>query len=238
MSDGGIRVTGVRATTLTPHHYHSLAVQSGTATQPDFLSDRAMAFAVASAVGALAAHPALPRKDYRRHMSRLPCLASLFETHAPRLMRPSGRRLNLDAEGGWSLKDHSATSTGNLKTWFFVQEVPPGVVYEGAYFGADPFALAESVLGKPVDELVVRTGRHLSGLVKLERHEVASVRMNAHTWETFGRSFDEERMPDGRPLTMEKYVTHDIQATERLSPDHARLIVERWLAGVEGDLAA
>jgi hypothetical protein len=43
------------------------------------------------------------------------------------------------------------------------------MLYEGAVFGADPFGLAADVEGGPVNEIVVRTGRHLGGLLRLSR---------------------------------------------------------------------
>ena len=57
-------VTCVKATALTPFHYHSLAVPSGTATLAQYLTDRAVSYALASAMGALCPSPALPVKDY------------------------------------------------------------------------------------------------------------------------------------------------------------------------------
>lgn len=175
-------VVGVKATTLSPFHYHSLAVPSGTATLATYLTDRSIGFAIANALGALAPSVALPKKDYARHMKALPCLAGVFETKNPRLLRPIGRRLNLDGEGGFSMKMQGNVSTGNLKTWFFVQEVAAGVVYDGAVFCADPFEIAAEALGHEPDCLVVRTGRHLGGILKLEKApDVARVRLNAHT---------------------------------------------------------
>ena len=138
-------VIGARATVLVPFHYHSLAVPGGTATLPDFLTDRQISFAIAAALGCLSASPALPMKDYRAHMTALPLLASVFETKEARLLRPLAKRLNIDAEAGLTKSVQDATGTGNLKTYFFIQEVPPGLVYEGAIFGADPFALASLV---------------------------------------------------------------------------------------------
>ena len=99
---------GVRATVLSPFHYHSLAVPSGTATQPEYLTDRQMSFALAGTLGCLSSSPALPRKDYRGHLAALPFLASVFETRAPRLLPPRACRLNIDAETGftWPSRRH------------------------------------------------------------------------------------------------------------------------------------
>jgi hypothetical protein len=205
-----MKAIAVTATTLSPFHHHSLAVQSGTATLPTFMPDRALSFALANAMGALRALPVLPLKPkYKEHLGRLPWLASVFETDEPRLMRPLAKRLNLDTEGGYQKAIIDATGTGNLKTYFYIQEVPPGVVYKGAFFGeADPFDLVAETTGRPCDEIVVRIGRHLGGVVKIERATHDVVRLNAHT----ARYFD-----DRRKLPVEIYALHNLQVTPRLS---------------------
>lgn len=203
----GFKTTGVRATTLTPFHYHSLAVPSGTATLPDFIGDRAIAFAVANTLGCLSRSPALPEKDYRGHMAKLPLVSSLLETDEPTLLRPIGKRLNIDAEMPANKAILDATSTGNLKTWYFIQEVAPETVYHGAFFGADPFELASEAEGRSVDRITVRIGRHLSGVVLLERAEVEKVRLNAHTLMTFGVD------PAAHQVPVERYAMHDLQPT-------------------------
>lgn len=220
--------TVVRATTLTPFHYHSLAVPSGTATLAPYLADRAMSYALASAMGALAASPALPEKDYLRDLRAFPWLASVFEARAPRLMRPLGKRLNLDGEGGYGKRIHDATGTGNLKTWFFVQEVPPGTVYDGAIFGPDPFVLASEVENRDVARIVVRTGRHLGGIVAFDRCEPrddTTVRLNAWTAALAGYDVD------GDPLMqVAVYALHDIQITAPMPLRAAAEKVGAWRA--------
>lgn len=214
-----VRVTGVRATVLSPFHYHSLAVPGGTATQPDYLTDRQVSFALGAALGCLAPCPALPAKNYRAHLTALPCLASVFRADQPRLLPPMARRLNLDDEAGLSKAVQDATSTGNLKTYFFVQEVPPGVVFHGAVFGPDPFALAARGEGRTCSEVVVRTGRHGSGLLRLQREDAGTVLLNVHTAALFGAS-------DG--LSVATYAMHDLQLTPPLPVAEATAIVMRW----------
>lgn len=218
-------VTSIKATTLSPFHYHSLAVPGGTATLATFMADRSVAFGLAGAMGALAASTALPHKDYRRDLDRLPWLASMFEARNPRLMKPLGRRLTLDAEGGAPKRIADATGSGNLKDWFFIQEVPPGVVYEGAVFGPDPFAMASETEGRPVETIVMRTGRHLGGLVRLEKwaDSEAPVRLNAHTAWLFGHDVE----GDDR-LALDVYALHDIQVTIPIAPGEAARIVGTW----------
>jgi len=217
MTSRTLHTTGVRATVLSPFYYHSLAVPSGTATQPEYLTDRQVSFALGAALGCLSSSLALPVKDYRAHLSAFPFLASVFETRDPRLLLPLARRLNLDEEAGLTKNVQDATGTGNLKTYFFIQEVPPGVVFEGAVFGADPFALAAEAEGRPVHEIVVRTGRHLSGLLRMEPAEPAAVRLNAHTAALFGHE-----------ASVEVYAMHDLQVTPLLSIPEAATQVARW----------
>ena len=219
------QVTAVRATTLTPLHYHSLAVPSGSATIAEFLADRSMSYALAGAMGALRASAALPpKKDYHRDLSALPWMASVFSARNPSLLPRLGKRLNLDTEGGYSKKIMDATGTGNLKTWFFIQEVAPGTIYDGAIFGPDPFAMAAAADGAPVDSLVVRTGRHLGGLVKLERSaDTPAVRLNAHTAHLFGA--DPASDPD---MEVDTFALYTMQLTAPKPLDEAARIVGSW----------
>ena len=218
--------TRIRATSLTPFHYHSLAVPSGTATLAPYLADRAISYALASAMGALAASPALPKKNYLRDFRALPWLASVFEAREPRLRRPLGKRLNLDAEGGYQKRIHEATGTGNLKTWFFIQEVPPGTVYHGAIFGPDPFLLAEGIENRDVGRIVVRIGRHLGGMLALDRCETDDndkVRLNAWTADLAGYDVDNDPL-----MSVDVYALHDIQITAPMPLGAAAERVSAW----------
>lgn len=219
-----ISVIGVRARVLSPFYYHSLAVPSGTASLPTFLTDRSISFAIAAALGALCASPALPPRDYATHLRELPVLASVFETKAPRLLPPLNKRLNLDGEGGLQKSVQDATYSGNLKTHFYIQEIALDAEYEGGVFGADPFELASRAEGRPVNRLVVRTGRHLTGMLLLERRRVEKVRLNAHTALTFGMNLPEEKPDYGVDI----YALHDLQLTRPLDLAEAKSIVRRW----------
>lgn len=203
---------GLRATTLTPFCYHSLMVQSGTATLPELVSDRAIAFGLASSLGWMAARVALPSKDYRRDVSAMPYRASVFLTDHPRLLPPLVRRLNLDAEAGLKEKIQNVAKKGNLKDFFYTQEVPPGQEFRGALFGFDPFeATGENTL-------VIRVGLHRNGMVKLERDDsVTRVRLNASTAALFGRE-----------LPVERYCLHTLQLTGWLNLAEAAGEVRGW----------
>ena len=118
----------------------------------------------------------------------------------------------------------TATGTGNLKTWFFIQEVPPGICYDGAIFGPDPFQMASEVEGRDVREIIVRTGRHLGGIVSLTRStEPVDVRLNAHTAHLFGAEPAED--PD---MAVDFFALYDMQFTARMKPAKAAEIVGRW----------
>lgn len=198
---------GLKATTLTPFCYHSLMVQSGTATLPELISDRAIAFGLAASLGWMAARGALPSKDYRRDLSAMPYRCSVFMTDHPRLLPPLVRRLNLDAEAGLKEKIQNVAKKGNLKDFFYTQEVPPEQVFRGALFGFDPFeATGENML-------VIRIGLHRNGMVKLERDDsVTQVRLNASTAALFGQE-----------LPIERYCLHTLQLTGWLDlPDALR----------------
>lgn len=215
--------TGVRATTLTPFHYHSLAIQAGTSTLAEYIGDVAVSFAMASVLGCLHGGPALPvKRSVKEHLMAMPIQASLFETKNPQLMQPIFRKLNLEHEGIWAKGTFDATATGNLKTFYAAQEVPAGVMYEGALFGLDPFDAISEEAGENIDEIIIRIGRNLGGVVKLERApDVQDVRLNAHT----AILFDMEK---NLKQKMIRYALHNIQPLEKMSLDDAKQVITSW----------
>jgi hypothetical protein len=189
-------------------------VQNGTATLPELISDRAIAFGLAASLGWMAARVALPTKDYRRDLAAMPYRCSVFTTDQPRLLPPLVRRLNLDAEAGLKEKIQNVAKKGNLKDYFLTQEVPPEQVYRGALFGYDPF----SETGQQA--LVIRVGLHRNGMVKLEPDDsVEQVRLNAATAALFGRE-----------LSVERYCLHTLQLTGWLGIREANLEIQHWQA--------
>ena len=207
----------VIARTLTPFAYHSLMVQSGTATLPELISDRAVAFALAAGLGMTAARLALPPKDYLGHLAAMPWRTSVFITEKPSLLPPVIRRLNLDAEAGFQAKVASVAKRGNLKDFFYTQEVPPHQTFKGAIFGLegfDPFEFAGE------NELVVRIGLHRNGMVLLKKSEEqeAPVRLNAHTAAMFRRE-----------LSVNRYCLHSLQLTPWMDLKVAAAEVSRWV---------
>ncbi len=206
-------ITPIRATTLTPYNYGHLAVQGGVATIPELIGDRAVAFALAAALGMMRASVVLPSKDYHTHLGAMPWRTSVLETDSPRLLPPLARRSDLGAEGGYPEKVRRAAASGNFKEYFTIQEVPQGQVFRGAVFGEDPFARVDGV-----NTLVVRIGSNRTGMLKIERDDsVKEVRLNAATALLFGRR-----------LEIERYVLHEMQLTPSLALDDAAREVEAW----------
>ena len=211
-------ITPIQAETLTPFAYHSLMVQSGTATLPELISDNALMFGLASTLGMMRGNVCLPDKDYRRDLDAMPWRASVLTTDTPRLLPPVARRLNLDEEGGMKQKLYAVTSKGNLKTYFFTQEVPPGIIFNGALFGFDPFAHSGQ------SELVIRIGLHRNGMLRLKRpapdnkeKPTEQVRLNAATAALFGRE-----------LSVERYLLYGLQLTEKMPLKQAMQEVQQW----------
>lgn len=211
---------GVEARTLTPFCYHSLTVQSSspgsTATIPELISDRAIAFGLAATLGMMNDSVALPPKpDYAKHLKAMPYRASVFVTQQPRLLPPVVRRLNLDTEGNYDESLRNVVSRGNLATFFQTQEVPHGQEFCGAIFGFDPFKFA----GR--DELVIRVGLHRNGMVLLKKapkdQPVEQVCLNSSTAALFGRE-----------LPVRRYCLDGLQLTPDYSLQEAWDEIQHW----------
>jgi len=212
-----MKIIAITAETLTPFAYHSLMVQSGTATLPELISDRAVAFGLAATLGMTAARVALPAKDYKTHLNAMPYRTSVFLTDTPRLLSPVTRRLNLDAEGGFQTKTQNVAKKGNLKDFFYTQEVPQCQFFHGAIFGMegfDPFEYAG------VGELVIRIGLHRNGMVCLKKtdNSLEKIRLNASTAALFNRD-----------LSVERYCLHTMQLTPYMDFHDAAEEVSKWM---------
>ena len=211
-----------RLTTLSPWAWHGLAVPSGTSTLNDVVTDTAMAFATAAALGWMPRSPCLPSApDYRTHLAALPFKTTLFLGHDDnRLERPLARRLNLDAECGMPKSVHDARNSGNIKDYYHVQEVVAGAVFHGIFLHADPLRIVREAYGERRDRLVVRLGLGRNGVGLLERGvDRSSICLNLHT----ARLFDpESNLPAG------PYRLHNIQPSRPLEPDTALGITAGW----------
>lgn len=206
-------ITPITATTLTPFAYHSLMVQGGSATLPELIGDCAVAFGLAASLGWTWARVALPTKDYRGHLGAMPFRCSVFIADEPQLLPPLTRRLNIDDEAGIQAKFYVATSKGNVKTYFHIQEVPPYQTFSGAIFGMDPFSLTDE------EEIVIRVGLHRNGMIRLRPagDTLDKVHLNAATAKLFGRD-----------LPVNRYCLHNLQLTPEVTLAQGLEEVCRW----------
>lgn len=214
MNEKYIKIIGIEAETLTPFAYHSLMVQSGTATLPELISDRAICFGLASTLGIMSSSVALPEKNYKQHMMMMPYRASVFMTHQPVLLPPVTRRLNLDTEGGFPRKIQDVAKKGNLKDFFYTQEVPPFRIFQGCLFGLENFDPFE-ITGQT--EIVIRIGLHRNGMVKLTKSDVNKVRLNASTAALFNCE-----------LSVNRYCLHSLQLSPFMDSENAKNEVMKW----------
>ena len=210
-----------KLTALTPWAWHGLAVPSGTATLNDVVTDTAIAFATAAALGMMPRTPCLPEKpDYRSHLAALPFKTSLFLGHDNRLNRPLARRLNLDAECGMPASVDTARKSGNIKDYYHIQEVAVGAVFHGCFLHSDPLRIAREASAERHDKIVVRLGLGRTGAGLLERCAMQDdIRLNLHTVRMFDSDVDLEAGP---------YRLHTIQPSRKLDPDEALRLTAQW----------
>ena len=210
-----------RLTALAPWAWHGLAVPSGTATLNDVVTDTAVAFATAAALGMAPRSPCLPSTpDYRSHLAALPFKTSLFLGHDNRLNRPLARRLNLDVECGIPPSIESARKSGNIKDYYHIQEVAAGSVFRGCFLHTDPFRIALEAYGDRLDRLVIRLGLGRNGIGVLERCAVPdNLRLNLHTARLFDPDVD---------LEAGSYRLHTIQPSRVLQTEEALRLTAGW----------
>ena len=210
-----------RLTALSPWAWHGLAVPSGTATLNDVVTDAAISFAAAAALGMMSRSPCLPEKpDYRMHLATLPFKATLFQGSDNRLNRPLARRLNLDAECGMPKSVHDARTSGNIKDYYHIQEVAVGSCFSGCFLHTDPFRLALETYGEPVDRMVVRLGLGRNGIGLLEPiADPPDLCLNLYTVRLFDPDIDLRPGP---------YRLHNIQPSQPLTADEALRITAGW----------
>ena len=218
MPDG---IFAFRLTALSPWAWHGLAVPSGTSTLNDVVTDTAIAFAAAAALGMTPRSPCLPPEpDYRGHLAVLPFKTTLFLGHDNRLNRPLARRLNLDAECGMPKSVHNARTSGNIKDYYHIQEVAAGSVFHGCFLHANPLRIAHEAYGERVDRLVVRLGLGRTGVGLLERGtEQPDICLNLHT----ARLFEPDIALQAGP-----YRLHNIQPSQPLESDEALRVTAGW----------
>lgn len=204
----------VEAETLTPLSYHSVAIPSGTATIPDVITDSAICFGLANALGMMRATTVLPSKGYLRDLVSIPFRSSVFSTiDDPRLLAPLIRRNNLDAEGGIQKKFRAVADKGNWKDFFLIQEIPQGQRFNGCIFNFDPFEYCG------LDDIVIRVGLHRNGMLRLRKARGEfPVRLNAWTAGLFGRH-----------LKVTRFLLFNIQLTPEMDTTEALEEVKKWV---------
>ena len=185
------------------------------------MTDTAIAFAAAAALGMTPRSPCLPPEpDYRGHLAVLPFKTTLFLGHDNRLNRPLARRLNLDAECGMPKSVHNARTSGNIKDYYHIQEVAAGSVFHGCFLHANPLRIAHEAYGERVDRLVVRLGLGRTGVGLLERGtEQPDICLNLHT----ARLFEPDIALQAGP-----YRLHNIQPSQPLESDEALRVTAGW----------
>ena len=210
-----------RLTALSPWAWHGLAVPSGTSTLNDVVTDTAIAFGTAAALGMTPRSPCLPSApDYRSHLGALPFKTTLFLGHDNKLNRPLARRLNLDAESGMPKSVDDARKSGNIKDYYHIQEVAAGAIFFGCFLHADPLRIAREAYSGRIERLVIRLGLGRNGVGLLEPcasgHDIC---LNLHTARLFDRHVDLQAGP---------YRLHNIQPSQPLEPDLALKITDGW----------
>lgn len=206
---------------LSPWAWHGLAVPSGTATLNDVVTDTAIAFATAAALGMMPRRPCLwSTPDYRNHVAALPFKTTLFLGYENRLNRPLARRLNLDVECGMPTRIHDARNSGNIKDYYHIQEVAAGAVFYGCFLHTDPLRIARDAYGEAVDRLVVRLGLGRNGMGLLEpMADEPDIYLNLHT----ARLFDPDLQLEAGP-----YRLYNIQPSRPLQPHEALRVTAGW----------
>ena len=210
-----------RLTALSPWAWHGLAVPSGTSTLNDVVTDTAIAFGTAAALGMTPRSPCLPSEpDYRGHLGSLPFKTTLFLGYDNRLNRPLARRLNLDAESGMPKSVDDARKSGNIKDYYHIQEVAAGAIFFGCFLHADPVRIAHEAYGARIERLVIRLGLGRNGVGLLEPCATGrNICLNLHTARLFDQHVDLQAGP---------YRLHNIQPSQPLDPDVALRVTSGW----------
>ncbi len=203
---------GVCATLLTPLYYHGVYVPDGSATEPHILTDTAMVFALAAALGCSPTRFLRAVPDYQTDLRAIPWRATLFLSTNAHLMAPVRHIIDTDREGGNTEAMQGNMASGNFKKTFYVHEVAPDAVYFGALYGPDPFVDA----GK--EGIVVRMGVGRTGMVQLQRAPVSEkVVLNTATTALFGT-----------PLPAAYQVLNTIRPSHPMPRAQAQAILSTW----------
>ena len=202
---------GIRATLLTPLYYHGVYVPDGSATEPHILTDTAMVFALAAALGCSPTRFLRTVPDYKTDLKKIPWRATLFLSRNAHLMAPVRHIIDTDREGGNTETMQSNMASGNFKKTFYVHEVAPGAVYFGALYGPEFFTTE-------MEEVVVRMGVGRTGMVELQQIPAPeTVILNTATTALFDVS-----------LPAAHRILDTIRPSHPLSRSQAQTILSTW----------
>ncbi len=202
---------GIRATLLTPLYYHGVYVPDGSATEPHILTDTAMVFALAAALGCSPTRFLRTVPDYKTDLKKIPWRATLFMSTNAHLMAPVRHIIDTDREGGNTETMQSNMASGNFKKTFYVHEVAPDAVYFGALYGPEFFTAG-------MQEVVVRMGVGRTGMVQLQQISAPdTVVLNTATTALFGAS-----------VPAAYRVVDTIRPSHPLSRSQAQTLLSTW----------
>jgi hypothetical protein len=176
----------IQAEALTPFYYHGLYAPDGSMTRPDIVTDTAIVFALAYALGCPPTVRLRSEPDYGADLRRLPWRASLFMGAGNQGLAPVRHTIDVQREGGFQVQLQKSMRSGYFKNTFYVHEVTPGARYQGLLYGPDPFT---------EDELIVRVGVGRLGMLRLSKKlkgKGASFRLNTATAQLFGQTLAED----------------------------------------------
>lgn len=184
------KVVPFLAVALTPFYYHGLYAPDGAATHPDVISDTALCFALAYALGLPPTMGLRSKPDYGADLRALPWRASLALGSGNHNLGPVRHISDVEREGGYAVTMQKAMRSGLFKKTFYAHEVAPGAEYQGILYGPDPFTLD--------NEIIVRVGIGRLGLLRLEKaQEMLDCRLNTATALLFNQALaDEGRILD------------------------------------------
>lgn len=207
------KLTGIKATVLTPFYYHGLYARDGSATDANIITDTALVFALRNTL--LAPPNVLSAKpDYLKQLKTLPWRASLLVGTRNTTLAPIRHTIDVEREGGYHENMQKNMGSGNFKKTFFVHETAVNSTYSGCLYGADPFEITQQ------ESLVIRVGVSRLGMVKLTREQVPEVQLNLATAHLFNTQNNQ---------LLEAYRVMDtIRVSQPISLANAGQLLAQW----------
>lgn len=225
---------------LSPYHYHGMLTTTGpiggTATHAGYLTDMSICFALAGLFPSL-----LPRGErlrrgrmsYKEDLRGLPWRSTLCVGKRNTTLPRQIRKVDLFREGGDYKSITKNTGEGNYKSAWTVIEVAPGAEFAGLLVFRskedNPFYLFD------VNELCVRVGTGLNGLLKIKKDPEDSLKAGKEEKE---KKKEKEKYVLNRStallfgdndLVLRDFVLDNIQATEPLPKKDVVKHLTKWL---------